>query len=82
VVDDEFGNIAHKEPSFADRVIFWRRNKPETQGAAALTVTEAGASTPAPIDPAIEAERLQKLTAGQQVLIERAPESHIKLPGL
>src|SRR6185369_2917539 len=24
VVDDEFGDVAHKEKSFADRVMFWR----------------------------------------------------------
>lgn len=26
VVDDEFGSLAHKEPSFADRVMFWRKS--------------------------------------------------------
>ena len=24
VVDDEFGDVAHKEKSFADKVMFWR----------------------------------------------------------
>ena len=27
VVDDEFGDIAHKDKSFADRVMFWRADK-------------------------------------------------------
>jgi hypothetical protein len=81
VIDDEFGAIAHKEPSFADRVMFWRKGKPETQGEA-LTASQAGASTPAPLDPAVEAVRIQKLTANQPVVIERQSSGHIKLPGL
>lgn len=81
VIDDEFGAIAHKDPSFADRVMFWRHGHPETQGAAPMTAAEAGAATP--IDPAVETARIQKLTGGQTVVIARAPESrHIKLPGL
>lgn len=81
VVDDEFGSLAHKETSFADRVMFWRKGKPETQGAA-LTAAQAGASTPAPVDPAVEAARIQKLTANQPVVIERQQARHLKLPGL
>lgn len=81
VIDDEFGEIAHKDPSFADRVMFWR--KPSGAGTGAMTAADAGAATPAPIDPAVEAERVQKLTGGQTVIIQReAAESHIKLPGL
>jgi hypothetical protein len=81
VVDDEFGSIAHKEPSFADRVIFWRKHKPDTQGQA-YTAAQAGADSPAPIDPKIEADRVQKLTGGQEVVIAREPDKHLKLPGL
>jgi hypothetical protein len=81
VVDDEFGDLAHKDTSFADKVMFWRRGHPETQGEA-LTASQAGASTPAPIDPQVEATRIQNLTANQQVVIERQQDSHIKLPGL
>jgi hypothetical protein len=81
VIDDEFGALAHKEPSFADRVMFWRRDKPETQGGA-LTADQAGAATPAPIDPAIEKARLAKLTANKPIIIERDQNSGIKLPGL
>jgi hypothetical protein len=81
VIDDEFGALAHKDPSFADRVMFWRKGRPETQGAA-MTANQAGAQTPAPIDPAVESTRIQKLTANQPVVIERKQQSHIKLPGL
>jgi hypothetical protein len=81
VIDDEFGALAHKDPSFADRVMFWRRNKPETQGGA-MTAAQAGSNAPAPIDPAVEATRISKLTADQPVVIERGQQAHIKLPGL
>jgi hypothetical protein len=81
VIDDEFGALAHKEPSFADRVMFWRKGRPETQGAA-MTASQAGAQTPIAIDPAVEADRIQKLTANQPVLIERQQQARIKLPGL
>src|SRR6185312_11886374 len=30
VVDDEFGDVAHKEKSFADKVMFWRADKSAT----------------------------------------------------
>jgi hypothetical protein len=79
VVDDEFGAVAHKDPSFADRVMFWRKSAP---AAGPLTADQAGAVTPAPIDPAIEAERIRKLTGGKTVIIQREADSHIKLPGL
>lgn len=81
VVDDEFGHIAHKDRSFADRVLFWRKEKPETHGAAPA-LDQAGAADSAPIDPAVEAERVAKLTANRPVVIQRAKESRIKLPGL
>jgi hypothetical protein len=81
IIDDEFGAVAHKDKDFADRVMFWRKDKPTTQGAM-VTAAEAGASTPAPIDPAIEAQRIHNLTANQPVVIDRKQDSHIKLPGL
>jgi hypothetical protein len=82
VVDDEFGHIAHKDRSFADRVMFWRKDKPATQGQTP-SVDQAGAGDSAPIDPAIEAQRVKKLTGDKTVVIERAnQEGHIKLPGL
>ncbi|MDR3512903.1 MAG: DUF3035 domain-containing protein, partial [Caulobacteraceae bacterium] len=81
VVDDEFGDLAHKDTSFADRVMFWRKGRPETQGAA-MTANEAGAASPAPIDPSVEAARIQKLTSNQPVVIDRDQPHHVKLPGL
>src|ERR1700754_5323647 len=59
VVDDEFGDIAHKEKSFADRVLFWKKNK--TDQKATETAKAAGAETAAPIDPSVEATRLKSL---------------------
>jgi len=81
VVDDEFGALAHKEPSFADRVMFWRRDKPETQGQA-MSAEAAGGDTPNPIAPAVEKPRLAKLTANKPIIIERDEKSRVKLPGL
>jgi len=77
VVDDEFGDVAHKEKSFADRVMFWRSDKAATPAPLA-----AGADTAAPIDPAAEAERISKLTGGKTVIIAREGERKLKLPGL
>ena len=82
VVDDEFGAIAHKDTGFANWVIFWRRGKPAVQPAP--TAAASGAETPTPIDPAIEATRIQKLTGGRTITIARAPQGrpYVKLPGL
>lgn len=78
VVDDEFGDVAHKEKSFADRVMFWRKDGAEAPAAQPAP----GSNTPAPVDAAAEAERLQSLTGGQAVVIQREGGSRIKLPGL
>ena len=78
VVDDEFGDLAYKDKSFADAVMFWRPNQPVQPAA-------AGANTPSPIDPAAEAAKVANLTGGQPVVIVRAPEPsrrRFKLPGL
>ena len=77
VVDDEFGDVAHKEKSFADRVMFWRADK-----AAAAAPLAAGSDTSAPIDAAAEAARIAKLTGGKTVIIAREGPHKIKLPGL
>jgi len=78
VVDDENGDIAHKDDSFADRVMFWRKDG-ATGGA---TAANTGANTPAPIDPAAEAEALKNLTANKPVVISRNRDTRLKLPGL
>jgi hypothetical protein len=77
VVDDEFGDVAHKEKSFADRVMFWRADKAATPAPVA-----AGSETAAPIDAAAESERISKLTGGKTVIIAREGERKLKLPGL
>ena len=74
VVDDEFGDIAHKEKSFADRVMFWRKDQPQQ-----ATTTETGEV----VDAAAEEARLRQLTGGKAVIISRQGEGFkLKLPGL
>lgn len=76
VVDDEFGDVAHKEKSFADRVMFWRKGQP--QGPVAVADPNA-----APIaNAAAEEERLKALTGGKAVVIQREKSGWMKLPGL
>ena len=82
VIDDEFGAVAHKDRGFADRVLFWRKGKPETQGQV-ISAAQAGANSPAPVDPAVESARVAKLTANREIVIKREPQGgKIKLPGL
>jgi hypothetical protein len=57
--------------------MFWHKT-PQS----APSVGQIAAVTPAPIDPAIEAQRVTKLTANKDVIIQRDEGSHIKLPGL
>jgi hypothetical protein len=77
VVDDEFGGVAHKEKSFADRVMFWRADK--SAPAPAPLATGDGS---APIDAAAEADRISQLTGGKTVIIAREGDKKLKLPGL
>jgi hypothetical protein len=74
VVDDEFGDVAHKEKSFADRVLFWRKDQPAAAAAAGAQST--------PVDAAAEQQRLANLTGGKPVVIQRQRSSRFKLPGL
>jgi len=77
VVDDEFGDIAHKEKGFADRVMFWKKDdSPATDNKPALdgSVNQ--------VDAAAEKERIAKLTGNKAVVIQREGKSKIKLPGL
>ena len=76
VVDDEFGDVAHKEASFADKVMFWKAGKKPATPAA------PGADTAAPVDAAAEEERIAKLTGDKPVVIQREQSRKIKLPGL
>jgi len=76
VVDDEFGDVAHKDKSFADRVMFWRSDKTEQPAGAAVD------NTPTPVDAQSEEERVKSLTGGKTIVIERAGSRRFKLPGL
>ena len=77
VVDDEFGDIAHKEKTFADSVMFWKKSEPPTPGA-----TSALDGSTTQLDAAAEKERIAKLTGDKAVTIQREGKSRIKLPGL
>ncbi len=82
VVDDEFGDIAHKDKSFADKVMFWRKDNP-TGSSENPKIAEAEVNA-APIDPAAEARQVKQLTGDKAVVIERDKRktAFIKLPGL
>ena len=77
VIDDEQGDLARKPSGFANMVMFWRKDQPQTQ---------VYREPPAPLDPEVEARRLQGLTGGQAVTIAKAPPEQerrgFKLPGL
>jgi hypothetical protein len=77
VVDDQFGAIAHKDKSFADWVMFWRRGQPPVE-----TVAAKAADTPTPVDAAVEQKRISNLTGDQPIIIARQGNTKIKLPGL
>ena len=79
VVDDEFGAVAHKDKSFADRVMFWRKGQATESPAPAI---DQAATTPAPLDPKVEAARIANLTGNQPVIIARKTNAKLKLPGL
>lgn len=71
VVDDEFGDVAHKDKTFADRVMFWRGDKPAAEQ-----------TTPAPVDAAAEQQRIAGLVGDKPVVIQRNQDTRFKLPGL
>ena len=83
VVDDEYGSLAHKDRSFADTVMFWKKGDsrtPQSKEAASLT---AEAKQAAPLDPAAEDARVKALTGNRTIVIARAPTKRgVKLPGL
>lgn len=79
VIDDEFGDLAHKEEGWADRILFWRRDQPSTQAA----TTTQGPEGQITIDAASEYARVQALTGGQSgILITPRRDNGFKLPGL
>jgi hypothetical protein len=79
VVDDEFGDLAHKEESWANRIMFWRRDDAASQ-APSVVQTADGAVT---IDAASEYARSQAVTGGNSnITISPRRDSMFKLPGL
>ena len=79
VVDDEFGDIAHKEKGFADKVIFWRQDKTDKTQAKLASAEDQSAA----VDPAAEAKQIKQLTGDQPIVIQRDHRgTFIKLPGL
>jgi len=79
VIDDEFGDLAHKEEGWANRILFWRRDDAASQ-APTTSQTSAGVAT---IDAASEYERLQALTGGRTgIVIAPRRDTGFKLPGL
>ena len=79
VVDDEFGEIAHKDKSFADMVMFWRKG-PKAELTAAQK--EARIQASAPLDSAEEEARIKAAIGSKSVVIKRQPDMGLKLPGL
>ena len=76
VVDDEFGDLAHKDKSFADKVMFWHKD------ASGAKPTPA-ASTAPEIDPTAESRSVGLLTGEKSVVISKDHRgAFIKLPGL
>ena len=66
VVDDEFGDLAHKDKSFADKVMFWRK----------------GEAQPVVAGQPTDEEKVKAATGGQQVVIQQRRDAKLKLPGL
>ena len=80
VVDDEFGDLAHKDESWARRIMFWRKNDPASQAATTLRHAD-GTLT---IDASTEHGRVQALTGGREgiTIVPRQDSKRFKLPGL
>ncbi len=74
LIDGETAAVVRKEQSFADRILFWRDPEDGEQ----RVITER----PAPIDPEDERSRIESVTGGGEVEIERRRNVRRKLPGL
>jgi hypothetical protein len=81
VVDDEFGDLAHKEQGFVDKILsFGGSSKPATDGG--VTAAETGALDAKPLNPAAEESAAARLTGNKTVVISRKRSGGVKLPGL
>lgn len=72
IIDGETASVVRKSEGFADRILFWRDGQ----------VITPEAAEPAPIDPADARARVEAVTGGGQVEIERRRSGRPKLPGL
>lgn len=79
VVDDEFGDLAYKEESFADKILFWKK---DASPAAVPSTNSVLAGEVNALDPESEAERIKTLLGNGKVTIEQKKEKSFKLPGL
>ncbi len=78
VVDDEFGDLAYKEPSFSDKVMFWHKQAAPTE---AQKNTAVGNEV-TPVDASAEQSRLKALTGDAPIIIQQKQDPKYKLPGL
>ncbi|WP_297804097.1 DUF3035 domain-containing protein [uncultured Brevundimonas sp.] len=80
VVDNEFGDLTRKEEGWANRLIFWRRDQPSTQG----TLVLPGPQGQRTIDITTEQGRREALTGGREgiTIAPRRDTRRFKLPGL
>ncbi len=74
LIDGETAALVRKDRTFADRILFWR----DVETTEERVITER----PAPIDPEEERQRIETVTGGGQVEIERRRSVRSKLPGL
>ena len=72
LIDGETAAIVRKDESFADRILFWRDGE---------TILRRGGESE-PIDPEEERERIEAVTGGGEVEIQRRRNVRPKLPGL
>lgn len=77
VVDDEFGDIAHKDESFVKKVLSFGSGS--SAATAAPTASDTGANTASPLNPDAA---VSALTGANTVVISRGGGKGIKLPGL
>ena len=78
VVDDEFGDLAYKEESFSDKVMFWHKQPAPTEA----QLNTAAGNKVTPVDAQAEQERLKALTGNGQIVIQQKADPKYKLPGL
>ncbi len=78
VVDDEFGDLAYKEPSFADKVMFWKKKDSKTEAASNTSI----GNDATPVDAEAEKARLKALTGDSPIVISQKRDKKFKLPGL